>query len=283
MKTLFATVVGLMTALANPGMSQAPPAPPPSETVVVPFTLLPSGHFLVEVKMNDKGPYYLVFDTGAPLMLLNSRISKDAGVAKKKTGGFSLFSGPSQVDVKTLEVGSAKADHVPGVVMDHPTVEAISKAFEKDFGKIEGIVGFPFFARYKMTVDYKTKQLTFTPNGYKPGDYLTDMMGSVMKMSNAKPEPKVQSAGGLWGIEVEKDAKDSDPGVVVKLAYEGGAAAEAGLKPGDRVLTIDGRWTDTPAETSAAAAKAKPGTPCKVLIQRGGLEFTLMVTPRKGI
>ena len=45
------------------------------------------------------------------------------------------------------------------MVMDHPTVEAISKTV----GPIDGIVGFPFFARYRMTLDYQAKKLTFVP------------------------------------------------------------------------------------------------------------------------
>ena len=49
-------------------------------TVIVPMTRLPSGHFLVKVKLNGQGPYQLVFDTGAPLMLLNSKIAKAGGV-----------------------------------------------------------------------------------------------------------------------------------------------------------------------------------------------------------
>ena len=88
-----------------------------------------------------------------------------------------------------LAVGGAKAENVPGVVMDHPTVEAISRAFETKAGKIEGIVGFPFFARFATTVDYQKKELTLVPNGYKPGDFLQDMVASLMKATSGEREP----------------------------------------------------------------------------------------------
>ena len=47
-----------------------------------------------------------------------------------------------------------------------------SKEYAKKYGSIEGIVGFPFFARYKMTVDYAAKEMTFVPNGYKATDVM---------------------------------------------------------------------------------------------------------------
>ena len=34
---------------------------------VVPFEMLPTNHMLVQVQINDKGPYCLIFDLGAPI------------------------------------------------------------------------------------------------------------------------------------------------------------------------------------------------------------------------
>jgi hypothetical protein len=254
----------------------------PTDPVKVPFELLPSGHFLVDVTLNGKGPYKLIFDTGAPLMLLNSRIAKEGDVSKKK-GGFSLFTGPQQSDVKELGVGPAKAANVPSVVMDHPTVEAISDAFEKKYGKIEGIVGFPFFARYATTIDYQKKEVTLVPNGYEPGDYLQDMMGSLMQtMSKPDNSAKVIAPAGLWGFRAEKAKDDKEPGIVVKSVSANGAAATGGLKEGDRLLTLNGRWTDSETDLANAAGFVKPGRAAKVVVSRDGKEVELTVTPTKG-
>ena len=102
---------------------------------------------LLEVMINDKGPYKLIFDTGAPINLLNNRLAKDAGIIKKGGGGFSLFGGLNQIDVAKMQVGGITAEKLPAIVMDHPTVKAISDAFSDEYGPIEGIVGFPFFGR----------------------------------------------------------------------------------------------------------------------------------------
>ena len=278
-----AIAVVVLFAAAAPCPAQAPKAD--AKPVVVPFELLPSRHMLLDVKVNGKGPYKLIFDTGAPLNLLSSKIGKETGAIKKKKGGgglgFGLFGGVSQVELDSLQVGGVTADDLPAVVMDHPTVGAISDAFEAEFGKIEGIVGFPFFARYATTVDYQKKEMTFKPTDYKPGDYLNDLMKNLMAASDKQGQPRVVGAAGLWGFTVQKGDEDA-PGVDVKEVYADGPAAKAGLKAGDRVLTLDGRWTDTVADAYLAASLVKPGREVAVVVKRDGKDVTLTVKPTTG-
>jgi hypothetical protein len=275
-------VVALFAA-ATPCQAQAPKADP--KPIVVPFKLLPSRHMLLDVTLNGKGPYKLIFDTGAPLNLVNSRVGKDSGMIKKKKAGgglgFGLFGGVSQVEIDKFQVGDVTAVDLPAVVMDHPTVGAISDAFEDEYGKIEGIVGFPFFARYATTVDYQKKELVLKPADYKPGDYLGDLMQRLMSASEKGNLPRVVGAAGLWGFSVQK-ADDDDPGVVVKEVFKDGPAASAGLKSGDRMLTLDGRWTDSTGDAYLAASLVKLGRTAAVVVKRDGKEVTLKVTPTKG-
>jgi hypothetical protein len=234
----------------------------------------------VQVKLNGKGPYRLIFDTGAPMNLINNRIAKDAGVLdpKAKRPALPIFGAMGQHEVKTLEVGGVKLEKVPTMVMDHPTVAAISEAL----GPIDGIIGFPFFARYRMTVDYQKKELTLVPNGYKPGDYMEGLMNKMMAAQQNR-DPAVVAPAGLWGFVVDKEADDEAAGVEVKEVLTGGAAAAAGLKAGDRVLTIDGRWTDTVSDAFQAAAQVKPGRAAVVVVKRDGKDVKLTVKPVKGV
>jgi hypothetical protein len=252
-----------------------------AKPVTVPFELLKTRHIAVMVKINGKGPYRLIFDTGAPVTLLNTKIGREAGLMKQiPKSTIPLFGTAGPVKVNKMELGDLTVEKVNAVVMDHPTVEAISKAL----GPIDGLVGLPFFGRFKTTIDYQAKEMTFLPNGYDPPDAMEAMMATVMGlMMRDKPAPRVLTASASWGMVVAKDDGDEEAGVTIKKVLPGGPAAAAGLKAGDRLLTLDGRWTDSVADCYAAAARVKPGTAAEVQIQRSGKDEKRTVTPTSGL
>jgi membrane-associated protease RseP (regulator of RpoE activity) len=272
-RTLQVTILVLLAALPA---AAGEPKVKDGKSVEVPFDLLKTKHVTLDVKVNGKGPYRVIFDTGAPMTVLNNALAKDAGITVKKA----LF-GSLPTEVKTLEVGGLKAEKLPVIIMDHPLVELMSK--EKDIGPLYGIVGFPFFARYKVTIDYKAKRMTFTPNGFDPPDVMKGLEEAVEGMLNGKAAPQVLAPAAQWGLVAEKGKDDDDAGVTVKEVLHGGAAAAAGLKAGDRLLTLDGRWTDSLADLYAAAGYVKPGTAVKVVITRDKKEMTLTVKPTAGL
>jgi membrane-associated protease RseP (regulator of RpoE activity) len=245
----------------------------------VKFDLLKTKHIVVEVKLNGKGPYRLIFDTGAPLMLINNRIAKDAGVTEKNAKGppLALFGAMGQFNIKEFQMGELKATDVSTMVMDHPTVQAISELF----GPIDGLVGFPFFARYRMTVDYQAKEFTFAPVDYKPSNLFDTLMATMMSGQKDAGKPKILVPQAHWGFVADKATKDEDAGVDVKEVSKDGAADKAGLKAGDRLLTIDGRWTDTIVDLFEAASHVKPDQTVPMKIKRDGKEVELKLTPTK--
>ncbi len=267
-----ATIATLAISITAPAEAVKP--------IVVPFQTLPSRHIVLDVKINGKGPYKLIFDTGAPLNLVSSKLAKDAGL-KTKGGGF--FGGPPTATADPIKIGDVTAEKVPVMVMDHPTVKAISTAFLKEHGPIEGIVGFPFFARYTMTIDYQAKTMTLTPSGYKPGDYMQDLVARLTTAAEAGKDPKVVVPAGMWGFAVSKPEKDEAGGVVVTSVSAASPAATGGLKVGDRILTIDGRWADTVSDAYAAAALVKPGRKATLVLIRDGKETRVEITPTKGL
>lgn len=245
--------------------------------VVVPFETLPSGHMAVMVKVNGKGPFKLIFDTGAPITLMNNKIAKEADLLKgAKRPLIALFGTMGDVKVKEMEVGAQKIENAAAIIMDHPTVEAISKAF----GPIDGIVGFPFFARFKMTLDYKAKTMTFVPNGYDPPDVMKSMQAALMATSG--DGPMVVTTSATWGLTVNKKANDEAEGMTIVKVLKDGPAAKAGLKEGDRLLVLNSRWTDTLADTYAAVASVKPGTETVAIVKRDGKEVKVTIKPVSG-
>ncbi len=285
LKHFLAAVVLAGVALPCPADDKPKDLPAAMKPIVVPMEMLPSRHFVVPVTLNGKGPYRMILDTGAPLTLINSKAAKASELTKKTGGGGGLMGmlggGLNQVTVAKMKIGEVECEKTAAVVMDHPTVQAISDAFKDEGGPIDGLIGFPFFGRYAMTVDYQKKELTFRPNGYKPGDYLQELMNNLMNADKLN-KPKTVSAAGLWGFAVDKDKKDEDAGVTVKTVYAGGPADKAGLKAGDRLLTIDGRWTDSVGDTAVAVSAVKPGKAVPAVVSRDGKEVRLTVTPTTG-
>ncbi len=275
----YLTMAAALLIVSSPAFSDEPKTD--AKPKKVKFDLLKTKHIVVEVKLNGKGPYRLIFDTGAPLMLINNRIAKDAGVITKDTKGppIALFGAMGQFIIKDFQMGELKATNVSTMVMDHPTVAAISQMF----GPIDGLVGFPFFARYRMTVDYQAKEFTFAPSTYKPSNLFDTLMAQMMSAQRDDGKPRILVPQGQWGFVADKGTQDEDAGLDVKTVLRGGAMDKAGVKPGDRLLTIDGRWTDTVVDLFEAAGHVKPGQTVPIKIKRGEKELELRATPMSGL
>jgi S1-C subfamily serine protease len=145
-------------------------------------------------------------------------------------------------------------------------------------GPIDGLVGYSFFARFRTTLDYARGQVSFTPVPYQPKDVVSNVMSRMLSPDTPRT---VLTPAALWGMAVEKN--DTAEGVVVKRVYPKSAAAAAGLRPGDRILTLDGRWTDSLPDVWEAAAGVLPGTEAVLRIGRDGAEREVRVKPRRGL
>jgi hypothetical protein len=253
-----------------------------AQPVKVPFELLKTGHMLVTVKINGEGPYRMIFDTGAPVTLLNDRTARATGVVDKKAkqgaGIMMLLSGTTP-RANSMELGDVKAKDLPVMVMDHPLIKLMAKHLKRD---IEGIVGLSFFGRYRMTIDYQAKEMTFVPTKFRPPDMMA-RMSSMLMGGGGKAKREVLAPAAQWGFGVDKKKDDTEAGVDVKTVLPGSPAAAAGLKAGDRLLTLHGRWTDTVLDTYRAAGHVAPGTAAQLGIRRDGKEMELTVTVRSGL
>ena len=259
----------------------AAPAVEKKGGAVVPFEMLASNHMVVEAKVNGKGPFRLVFDLGAPITLLSNKAAEAAEVVGKDTPRSFLFSMRGEQEVKTLEVGELTAKGVPVIVLDHPALSALAGAFRKP---LDGIIGFTFFARYRTTIDYQTSRMTFEPVDFQVRNLMKDLPERLVGSKTAKR--RVLAPAGLFGLSVAEPADGlgvGAAGVKVVAVLPGSPAGTAGIKPGDELTALDGRWTTSIADTYAAAAAAKPGRAVKIDVLRDGKVLTLEIVPADGI
>lgn len=248
------------------------------KAVKVPFELLKTQHMVVEVKINGKGPFRLIFDTGAPVTLINNRLAKEAQVIPKnfRKPLFAPFGSVGQFKIKTIQIGDAIVENMPTMVMDHPTVSLMSKLM----GPLDGIVGFSFFSRFKTTIDYQSKEMTFVPNGFIPPDLMEDLAKNLL--TRQKNKVVVLQPRTIFGIVVEKKDNDESAGVDVTDVFENGPAAKAGLRKGDRLLVLDDHWTDEVNDVYRALENVSPGTSVRVTIERNGKRQNLSVRLESG-
>jgi hypothetical protein len=247
----------------------------------VPFELLRTQHMAVQVKINGKGPYRLIFDTGAPVTLVTNKVAKEAGVFPEKFRGspFAFFGSQGQFKIKNLEMGELKVPNVDTMVMDHPTVAALAGVL----GPIEGIVGFNVFAKHRTTIDYQAKSMTFVPVNYQPVDMMNKIMSLVMAPPSERAKAKVLAPAGLLGFRVDKNMGDEEHGVAVADVFAGSAAQTAGLQVGDRLLTLDDRWTDSVEDCYFAASRLRPGTQVRAEILRDRKKIDLLMQVKQGV
>lgn len=276
-RLIIALVLAALAVTPAPHTARADKPKARSWAVTVPFELLESGHMTIQVKINGKGPYRVIFDTGAPSILFSGKAAKESGAIDKNKGAFLLGSyGDATLD--RVQVGDFAIENVRAQVQDHPTVEAIAAKL----GRIDGLVGFPLFAPAKLTIDYQAKTITFIPRDASTVSE-EDPNRMAMDLLMGKSKPVVVAPAAQWGLVVGKKKGDDAVGVDVETVRAGSAASAAGFKSGDRLLTLAGRWTESVEDVYRAAGHTPPDKPTKVTVRRDGKEFELTVTPRSGL
>jgi hypothetical protein len=249
-------------------------------SAVVPFEMLASNHMVVTAKLNGKDKTYrFIFDLGAPVTLISNRAAETSGAIKSDAPRAFLFGARGEGKLDKLEIGELKAESLPVIVMDHPAVKFLGESLGRP---LDGIIGYTFFARYKTTIDYQAKCMTFTPVKAQVRNLMQDLPGMMTQSRSAKT--KILAPGALWGVTLgEPTGGLSSPGVPITTVLSHSSAEKAGLKPGDILTTLDGRWTTSVADVYAAAAAVSPGESVPVIVLRDGKEITLSVAPKDGI
>ncbi len=114
---------------------------------------------ILETMVNDKGPFRFVLDTGAGGTILSPALAKELGIEPAKQDKTSKATGAGGEvrlgKVKSLRIGQARVERLDVAVMD---LAGISKAIETD---LDGIVGYNFLKRFRVTIDYRGQTVTF--------------------------------------------------------------------------------------------------------------------------
>jgi hypothetical protein len=132
-----------------------------------PFKLI-NNHIYANVKVNGKGPYQFIFDTGG-VNLVTPPLAADLGL--KSEGALQgNGAGAGHMDVSLTRVSSLALGDA--VVKDQAFMELPLNTMEGSEGvEMPGMVGFETFRRFVTRVDYGAKTITLIkPDAFDPKD-----------------------------------------------------------------------------------------------------------------
>jgi len=134
---------------------RSPPSAPTADKPI-PFHIV-NRHIHVTGTLNGKGPATFLFDTGATETLLTLRTAKQLQLESQP------MTHPPEARFARLDslgIGEMKKENLTVVIYDPPHV--------KEYGiNFDAILGHSFISQYKVTIDYRRKEMFLTPN---PGE-----------------------------------------------------------------------------------------------------------------
>jgi hypothetical protein len=239
-------------------------------TYYVPYRLTNFNHVLVRAKVNGKGPFNFIIDTGAPALFVAVPAAEKAGVK------------PGKHNWATLD----RFEIEGGVVLDKPKAR-IETPFQLEGmngmglagAELHGMIGYTVLARYRIQFDFTKNKLAWTPVNFDPGmprgleggsaTAGLNAMGQIMKLFgallNKKAAPDLRPRPFL-GVELAED----DKGVTVRSVLEGGPAAAGGLKPGDRISRFNDHTVRERDDLNRYLGHLEAGKAVSVVVERGG-------------
>lgn len=280
--SLFLLGVAGLVAASGPSAAQDK-AKDAGKTYQVPFRLTDTGHLMVRLRINGKGPYNFIVDTGAPHVFVTIPVAKQIGLADAK----------GMAKAKRLDVEGGPRHEEFACLVDTPFQLEGMNALGMAGVEIHGVIGYTLLAHYKIEFDLGKDRLAWTRLDFAPpapvsisgkgGNTPTglDGIGKLMKFLAAMngnkgvPAPALR---GSFGVEIA----EGQGGLTVAAVLALPVGKEAGLVKGDRLLKVAGQEVKTAADLQAALAAARPGREVSFVIERDGKRRDLSLTAREG-
>jgi hypothetical protein len=284
-------LVGIAGAVAQdkPGSGKDPQL---GRAFRVPYRLTDTNHFLVRVRINGKGPFNFLVDSGAPALYVATETAAKIGIAPPEKGFWT--------PIDSLEIeGGARLEKIKGRVED-PFQLVGMNALGLPGASIDGILGFTILARFKLDIDLTRDRMTWTRLDFAPPDppvptdedrknppvemQLMNALGPVAKglalLIGKQPEEQV-AARGFLGLEWTEAGEEKAVRVVRVLPDS--PAAAAGVAVGDAIVRIDGKPVDDLKSAREALSGLRQGRAVELVVRRAGEEKSLKATAGEGL
>jgi membrane-associated protease RseP (regulator of RpoE activity) len=268
-------------------LPQSSPAAPPEQpdSYRVPYQLTETKHILVRVKVNGKGPFNFIIDTGAPALFVGTEAAKKMGVKPDKNGVGTF----EQFEIE----GGIKLKNVKGRIEDPFQLIGMNK-MNLPGVRYDGMMGYTVLARFRIQYDFTQPHLVWTPLDWEPPiprglfelggkapTELTAMSGLVQfaaLLIGRRPDPEIVHRGFV-GMELAEEGS----AVVVKTVLANSPAAAAGLKAGDLLTKLQDKPVKQLKELHQLAAEQPAGQELRLEVVRNGKAISINLKAMKGL
>jgi hypothetical protein len=281
----------VVVSLAPDAPRDRPKDPEVGKSYQVPYRVTNTNHFLVRVRINGKGPFNFLVDTGAPAFYIATETARKVGLAPARDDFWTA------VDRLDFE-GGARLSGLKARIED-PFQLIGMNALGLPGASIDGILGFTVLARFRLELDPTRDRMTWTRLDFEPEEppvprrapgekpppevQAMNLLGPLAKVlaiatGGKQPEDQLHPRGFL-GIELAEEGGE----VRVANVLAGSPAATAGVRPGDRLVRVlDHAVTGLQSARDAVAA-VRPDDRVPLVVRRGAATEDLTLTAGEGL
>lgn len=133
---------------------------------------------VVEVKLNQQGPFFFMIDTGAGM-----QADIDVSVATRlhlSSNGRVINGDPSGMNDREVSTSTIDSIKLGGVEFRNVTALVRPHRITKDYPDVDGILGFALFTDYLLTLDYPAMQVKLARGALPPANR-TDILNFVIE------------------------------------------------------------------------------------------------------
>ena len=248
----------------------------------VPYQLTDTNHFLVRARINGKGPFNFLVDSGAPALFIATETAKKIGIKPNQ----SEFWTP--IDRLDLEGGA----YLIGIKarVDDPFQLVGMNALGLPGTSIDGILGFTILARFRLEIDLTRDRMVWTRLDHEPPDVVVPKpkvgeqggapMG-IQAMSALGPlakglaflmgkQPAVDhQPRGFLGLEWSEKDNAGRKVVFIVAVLDGSPAARSGIRPGDQIVRLNDHDIGSLKDAQTALANIHTGEQIALIVDRG--------------
>jgi hypothetical protein len=266
----------------------------------VPYRLTETNHFLVRVRINRRGPFNFLVDSGAPALFIATETAKKIGLKPERA---EFWTPIDQLDFE----GGARLDGVKARI-DDPFQLVGMNALGLPGASIDGILGFTILARFRLEIDLTKDRMIWTRLDYQPRDppvpkhrpgedagaplgvQAMNALGSLAKglaFVMGKQPAEEQYPRGFLGLNWCEHVESGRHQVKIQSVLKDSPAAHGGLQPGDQILRINGRAINGLKDAHTALVEVRPADLVLLIIHRdlesNSRELHLTVTAGEGL